>query len=277
MKMAKRFFSLYSLGVATSRDILAYSFDLKLLQERVHTFIEIYNSTVDRRKRHDPNAPIESFIDTDDPRIKWSHRVKESLKKLELSSYEDSHFRTALYRPFSQKYLYFDHFWNERRYQQHRIFPTLHSGTENRVIWLKVGQEWPMFALMINKIPDLLPQGGSQCFPFYTYNENGNNRRENITDWALEQFRSHYRDEAITKWDIFHYTYALLHHPAYRDRYQANLKRDLPHLPYAPDFWGFAKAGGRLEKFISAMKTWTNIRSRRSKRRLNPSIGASKR
>ena len=242
----KAIFSLYSLGVATSRDILAYSFDLKLLQERVHTFIEIYNSTVDRRKRHDPNAPIESFIDTDDPRIKWSHRVKESLKKLELSSYEDSHFRTALYRPFSQKYLYFDHFWNERRYQQHRIFPTLHSGTENRVIWLKVGQEWPMFALMINKIPDLLPQGGSQCFPFYTYNENGNNRRENITDWALEQFRSHYRDEAITKWDIFHYTYALLHHPAYRERYQVNLKRDLPHLPYAPDFWGFAKAGGRL-------------------------------
>ena len=242
----KAIFSLYSLGVATSRDILAYSFDLKLLQERVHTFIEIYNSTVDRRKRHDPNAPIESFIDTDDPRIKWSHRVKESLKKLELSDYEDSHFRTALYRPFSQKYLYFDHFWNERRYQQHRIFPTLNFGTENRVIWLKVGQEWPMFALMINKIPDLLPQGGSQCFPFYTYDENGRNRRENITDWALEQFRSHYPDEVITKWDIFHYTYALLYHPGYRERYQANFKRDLPHLPYAPDFCAFAKAGQRL-------------------------------
>ena len=242
----KAIFSLYSLGVATSRDILAYSFDLNLLQERVRTFIEIYNSTVDRKKRHDPNTPVENFIDTNDPRIKWSHRVKESLKKLELSNYEDSHFRSALYRPFSQKYLYFDHFWNERRYQQHRIFPTLNSGTENRVIWLKVGQEWPMFALMINKIPDLLPQGGSQCFPFYTYNENGSNRRENITDWALEQFRARYRNGTITKWDIFYYTYALLHHSAYRERYQVNLKRDLPHLPYAPDFCAFAKAGGRL-------------------------------
>ena len=242
----KAIFSLYSLGVATSRDMLAYSFDLNLLQERVRTFIEIYNSTVDRKKRHDPNAPVENFIDTNDPRIKWSHRVKESLKKLELSNYEDSHFRSALYRPFSQKYLYFDHFWNERRYQQHRIFPTLNSGTENQVIWLKVGQEWPMFALMINKIPDLLPQGGSQCFPFYTYDEDGRNRRENITDWALEQYRAHYRDDTIAKWDIFHYTYALLHHPTYRERYQVNLKRDLPHLPYAPDFWRFAKAGGRL-------------------------------
>ena len=62
----------------------------------------------------------------------------------------------------------------------------------------------------------------------------------------MGQFREHYRDEAITKRDIFHYVYALLNHPDYRERYQANLKRDLPHLPYTPDFWGFAKAGGRL-------------------------------
>ena len=82
--------------------------------------------------------------------------------------------------------------------------------------------------------------------PFYTYDEDGTNRRENITDWALTQFRGHYRDEAITKHDIFHYVYALLNHPDYRERYQANLKRDLPHLPYTPDFWGFAKAGERL-------------------------------
>ena len=31
---------------------------------------------------------------------------------------------------------------------------------------------------------------GAQCFPFYTYDENGTNRRENITDWALENFRN---------------------------------------------------------------------------------------
>ena len=33
-----------------------------------------------------------------------------------------------------------------------------------------------------------------QCFPFYTYDEDGTNRRENITDWALEQFQAHYDD-----------------------------------------------------------------------------------
>jgi predicted helicase len=71
----------------------------------------------------------------------------------------------------------------------------------------------------------------NQCFPFYTYAEDGTHRRENITDWALEQFRARYHDPSITKWDIFHYIYAVLHHPEYRERYAANLRRDLPHPP----------------------------------------------
>ena len=120
-----------------------------------------------------------------------------------------------------------------------------------------------MFALMTNKISDALPQGGSQCFPFYTYDEDGTNRQENITDWALTEFRTRYSDDTITKWDIFHYTYALLHHPTYREKYEKNLKRDLPHIPtpfasnpptsplirgaeIANNFWGFANAGVQL-------------------------------
>ncbi len=66
------------------------------------------------------------------------------------------------------------------------------------------------------------------------------------SNWALQQFRTHYQDGTITKWDIFHYNYGLLHHPGYREKYKANLKRDLSHIPYAKDFWGFAKAGARL-------------------------------
>ena len=41
-------------------------------------------------------------------------------------------------------------------------------------------------------------------------------------------------DPSITKWDIFHYTYAVLHHPDYRQRYAANLRRELPRIPFAP-------------------------------------------
>ncbi|MGB8970133.1 MAG: type ISP restriction/modification enzyme, partial [Candidatus Sulfotelmatobacter sp.] len=33
--------------------------------------------------------------------------------------------------------------------------------------------------------------------------------------------------------DIFHYIYAVLHHPEYRERYAANLRRELPRIPFA--------------------------------------------
>ena len=103
-------------------------------------------------------------------------------------------------------------------------------------------------ALMTNLIPNLALNSidGFQCFPFYVYDEDGSNRRENITDWALGQFRSHYADDAIDKWAIFHFVYALLHHPDYRAKYAANLRRELPRIPFVQDFWAFAQAGARL-------------------------------
>src|SRR5262249_52781823 len=140
--------------------------------------------------------------------------------------------RESIYRPFTKSYLYFDKYVNERCYKVPFFFPK--KEVKNLVIWLKIGVEVPMFTLMVDIIPDLLPQSGSQCFPFYTYDEDGSNRRENITDWALEQFRAHYNDTNISKWDIFHYVYAVLHHPQYRETYAANLKRELPRIPFTP-------------------------------------------
>jgi predicted helicase len=92
----------------------------------------------------------------------------------------------------------------------------------------------------------VLPQGGSQCFPFYVYKEDGTNRRENITNWALGHIQEHYQDDKITKWDIFYYVYGILHHPDYRAKYAENLKRELPRIPLAKDFWGFSMAGKEL-------------------------------
>ena len=62
----------------------------------------------------------------------------------------------------------------------------------------------------------------------------------------MQKFRTHYADDKITKWDIFHATYAVLHHPEYRTRYAANLKRELPRIPFPPDFHAFSAAGKRL-------------------------------
>ncbi len=93
--------------------------------------------------------------------------------------------------------------------------------------------------LAANYHPRFTFTGDTQCFPYYIYNEDGSNRRENITDWALAQFQARY-GEQVTKRDIFHYVYALLHHPQYRERYAENLKRELPRIPLLDDSAAFA-------------------------------------
>ena len=91
-----------------------------------------------------------------------------------------------------------------------------------------------MVSNVISDLHVLASTDGSQCFPYYTYDEDGSNRRENITDWALAQFQTAC-GATVSKWDIFHYLYALLHHPGDRERYAENLRRELPRIPPPPD------------------------------------------
>ena len=240
-------FKTYSNGVKTNRDAWVYNFDRNALIENISKMIENYNIEVARWvQRTDRDAKIDDYVGSNETKIKWSSTLKQKLQRGQTAAFTEAKIRQSLYRPFTKSNLYFDRMMNDRVLVFPFIFPTPEAETENRVIWLKVGKEWPMFGLMVNQFPDQLPQGGSQCFPFYTYDEDGTNRRENITDWALAHFRTRYRDDTLTKWDIFHYNYGLLHHPDYREKYEANLKRDLPHIPFAENFWAFAKAGARL-------------------------------
>jgi predicted helicase len=50
----------------------------------------------------------------------------------------------------------------------------------------------------------------------------------------------------MTKKDIFHYTYAVLHNPAYQKKYAINLKREMPRLPFYDDFHQWAACGKQL-------------------------------
>jgi predicted helicase len=240
-------FTNYTRGVETTRDAWLYNFSEPELTENVKAFIDSYNEQLynwQQKKRE--GSEVDSFVSYDSTKLKWSSSLKQRLLGGVSPTFDENKTRHASYRPFCRQYVYFDETLLHRRGQLPSILPTSGNEKENRIIWLKVGSEVPLFALAVNTLPDLLPQGGSQCFPFYIYNEDGTNRSENITDWGLEQFRAHYADKSITKWDIFHYVYALLHHPLYRERYAANLKRELPRIPFAPEFRGFAEIGKRL-------------------------------
>ena len=192
-KDSESIFGRYSLGVSTNRDTTVYDFDRSSLEKRIEQFCDNYNAEVDRYKRSSGNkGNIDTFVDYG--AIKWSSTLKRRLQSGVYAEYKSDKIRNSLYRPFSKQCLYFDSLLIDRPGLFRRLFPRIETEQENAVIWLKTGTEWPVFALVTDVIPNLLPQGGSQCFPFYVYDEDGGNRRENITDWALGLFRARYGD-----------------------------------------------------------------------------------
>ena len=242
-------FKTYSLGVSTNRDAWAYNFNANALTENVRRMMEFYNPQVLKWLVTPEKSilNIDNFVVYDDKKISWSSSLKQKLKSRQMAEFSETKLQQSLYRPFTKSNLYFDRMMNERVREFPFIFPRPGTERENRTICVSgIGSNKPFQSLMVDVIPDLHLTGDSQCFPFYTYDEDGTNRQENITDWALAEFRNHYGDDTISKWDIFHYNYGLLHHPDYREKYQMNLKRDLPHIPFAENFWGFANAGAQL-------------------------------
>ena len=245
-------FHQFSSGVKTNRDAWTINFDRDTLTKNVQRMIEFYNAQVFKWQgiMDKSGVDIDDFAEYDDTKISWSRDLKAKLRTSRIAEYHEHKVRTCLYRPFGKRKVFFDRILNDVVYVFPSIFPTPQTEAENQVICVNVSREKPFTCLVTDCIPEHIMTGGfgsaGQYFPFYIYNEDGTNRRENITDWALTQFRKHYRDEEISKWDIFHYIYALLHHPTYREHYQANLKRDLPHIPFAAAFWEFVEAGKRL-------------------------------
>jgi len=241
-------FKLFSNGVNTSRDAWAYNFNREELAKNIKRTIATYNEQMVRwSQRSDRTVLLDDFVTGDHSKISWSGDLKNHLRKGVTLQYNPDAVRVSTYRPFTCSFLYFDPHLNNSRYQFPYILPTADTEKENYVIAVTNHSQIPFVVYIVNYLP-CIDVGGrpGQCFPFYRYDEDGSNRQENITDWALTEYRRHYQDDTIAKWDIFYYIYGILHHRVYRQRYAANLKRELPRIPYAPDFHAFAQAGKGL-------------------------------
>ncbi|HEY3414293.1 MAG TPA: type ISP restriction/modification enzyme [Armatimonadota bacterium] len=246
-------FRLYSRGAETTRDSWMYDFDARRLAEKAERMCGVYNAEVDRwRREGGKGVDVDNFVLSDERVIKWSSRLKECLTQGTYAGFEPGHVRRALYRPFTRQALYFDPVMTHRQGLWPRIYPNAASDDQNRSIGITdLGSEKPFMVMVFDRIADLHLVGAgasTQSFPFYTYDEDGTNRRENITDWALAEYRSRYGPD-VTKWDIFHYLYGILHSPAYRETFAQNLKRELPRIPYVANadlFTAFRAAGAAL-------------------------------
>ncbi|MEL0590390.1 MAG: type ISP restriction/modification enzyme [Planktothrix rubescens PR222] len=223
-------FKMFSRGVATQRDEWVYDLSLENLTQKMKYLISVYQETLK------DNDYKEKFS------IKWDADLSQYLKRKISKSFSEHQIINSLYRPYFKQYLYFDKHFNGRTYQWLNIYNEKNS--DNKYIVIPGLASPKNFHLLATEtIIDLncLP-AGSQCLPLYSYDKEGN-RIDNITDWGLTQFQTYYNDKSIQKIDIFHYTYAVLHNPIYQQKYEQNLKRDFPRIPFYDNFpqwvtWG---------------------------------------
>jgi predicted helicase len=230
-------FRLYSLGISTNRDEWLYDRHRLHLEAKASCLIAEYD-------RVPPTA--EEFPET----LKWSETLKRRKRSAQREGFAQNFIRTAAYRPFLNVFLYQSPLFIDRPGLAEMVFP---AGAKNTAICFSdVGSRMDYCVLAVDGIADLhfgAAVDAYQQVPRFRFS--GGERIDNITDWALDQFRAHYeaREAAkppITKDAIFYYVYGVLHHPTYREKYALNLKREFPRIPFYDDFWCWAEWGERL-------------------------------
>ncbi len=241
-------FTFYSLGAKTNRDEWVLDFDKKEVANKVGFLIDNYSTEL---KRLSSKVTEKNIGDLLSYKIKWTRKLKKLLLKKEKIVFDHNAIIKSFYRPFTLQYLYFSNALIEDLYQVRKIFSS-NGNVSNRTILLSGAPLAKPFHLYVTDEVfhhDTLEK--TQGLPYQYIDENGK-IVENISDWGLSQFIKQYGKKGITKESIFYYVYAVLHNPAFRGKYELNLKREFPRIPFYADFkqwsdWGKTLMGLHLK------------------------------
>ena len=281
-KLSTGLFSIWSAGVKTNRDAWCYNSRRDVVETSMRRTVETYNSELARWKEAGSPKDVQAFLTKDETRIKWTREVRRDILHGRVAQFDPSHVRVAVYRPFFKQWQYMDPQFNNCVYLQPQLFP--YRGAKNLEICISNG-----YALLAKNVPDIHFDGDPQCFPLYWYekakpsdvpiaydtlfgddqgslvldnDDEGEQyiRRDAITDSGLKVFQAAYPEiPNITKEDIFHYVYGILHSKEYRRRFENNLAKELPRIPLAANFLAFRDAGRKLAKLhldYEKIKPW---------------------
>jgi predicted helicase len=249
---ARSIFQLFSLGISTNRDDWAYADDKSTLIDRIAFFAETFHAEQDRWRRAGTPSKIGDFVERT---IKWTAELETHLRRGSRIVVSQDRVYRSQYRPFVRRLTYFAPIITHRAYQNTNLFPT--PSSINRAISISISRRTSFAVLASDHLmnTDMFVPDVGQCFGEYRYDDSGQ-RIDNITDWSLKQFTAHYKAGAgkrlpePTKEGIFHYVYAVLHDPLYREKYAQNLKREFPRIPLygtlRADFWRWAEWGAEL-------------------------------
>ncbi len=243
-KSRSALFRLFSWGNSSNRDEWVYDVDANTELAKASEMVHAYNRLLIAKDTSYPGT------------VKWSENLKRHFKQGRKGAFDEKLLVRAHWRPFTSAFLYGDRLFNDRLTENHfaAFGPALDQS--NEVMMICGHPQVPFTVHAIDGLPDAgYSSRATQMFPRYVYAADAT-RIDNITDWSLAEFKKHYqpgrakKPRPITKQAIFHYVYAVLHDPQYRETYAQNLKREFPRIPMYGDsettFWQWAAWGESL-------------------------------
>ena len=251
-------FKTYALGMSTNRDEWLYSMDRKDLATKVRALISAYDKVPATAKAY-PNT------------LKWSETLKRQLAAGKREAFDAALLKKTSYRPFVPRWLYQSRLFIDRSSVLETFFPAGNSNTA--ICFSDVGSRTGTCILAVDGPADIHFGAAIDAYQEvaqFRYTKAGE-RVDNVTDWALRLFEKTYgktgllnpgrtsdappakrrieRRSAmrnVTKESIFHYVYAVLYDPAFREIYADNLRREFPRIPFYRDFWLWSDWGKEL-------------------------------
>lgn len=222
-------------GVVTNRDEWVYDFNKENLEKKIHYFLKVFN-----------NYKKNYYNDE----IKWSETLKKRYSQNLNLSFDSTKIIKCFFRPFLIKNFYKEKNLSDRLTANHYEAFGQELNRNNFLINIyNINSSFLLSTLVSNKICDLCllktGNGGTYSFSLYSYDKDGN-CFDNITDWGFNQFAKHYGKKGVSKDAIFHYVYAVLHNPVYRKKYELNLKREFPRIPFYENFNQWSEWGKEL-------------------------------
>lgn len=237
-KNVKSLFKMYSNGVKTNRDEWVYDFNSSELKKKVEYFINSYNLQLKSGKHENDEL---------DYSIKWSRDLKNKLYSGKSISFSEKKVILSLARPFVKQYFYSEKILNDVLTNNHYEIFGSNLKQENKVICFVAGSRLQFSINASDIIPNyaMYSLDPIQFYSLFCYNEQGE-KVDNLTDWGLNQFIKAYKNSKITKEEIFNYTYGVFHNPEYTKKYELNLKREFPRIPFYKDFKKWSDIGKKL-------------------------------
>ncbi|MGF2941864.1 DEAD/DEAH box helicase [Enterococcus xiangfangensis] len=224
-----------AIGAGTKRDPWVYNFSKIMVDKTSQKLVRNYMFELNRISQLQ-FTEITSVLNSDENFIKWSRALINKIKSKKTLSVDTSQIIVSQYRPFTKKYLMYspDVVDMPGQYRTKYI-------ENSKILYVTKGTK-SFSAMMLKNVPAEVVLGGSGT----GFMEKIKSEPSNLFNEDISNFSSKFLDNFKSEDECLFYIYGVLHSIEYRQKYENDLKKELPRIPEVKDKEKYVEIGKKL-------------------------------